>query len=63
MSKLQNKVCAVITNFDSPAKYFKSYIRACLYAIELSRKNPGKPVVVVDFALLSHETFISGDML
>lgn len=63
MSKSQNKVCAVITNFGAPVKYYKSYIRACLDAIELSRKNPGKPIVVVDFALLSHETFISGEML
>ena len=63
MSNSKNKVCAVITNFGAPVKYYRSYIRACLYSIELSRKNPGKPVVVVDFALLSHETFISGDML
>ena len=63
MSKLQNKVCAVITNFGAPVKYYKSYIRAYRYAFELSRINPGKPVVVVDFTLLSHDTFISGEIL
>lgn len=50
-------------NQNTPVKYYKSHIRACLDVIEFSRKNPGKPVVVVDFALLSRESFISGDML